>query len=209
LIPFFLRRFPNGLQPLWGIEHKTSLVSGANLHHRPTYRTNSQKTKEIKRQDIALLKKGWVKKSLNPCSMPVLLVPKKDKSRRMNTMKWYARWIAWGHSIIIIKEGDERKSAFKTKFGLYEWLVMPLGLTNTPRTFMRLLNHVMRDCIWHFLVVYFDEILIFCRSLDEHVGHLRQVLIILKKHHVVVLCWVHVTFCNFLYVAIWWMSCMG
>jgi len=60
---------------------------------------------------------------------------------------------------------------------------MLFGLTNAPRTFMRLKNHVLRDCIGHFLVVYFDDILIYSKNLDEHLGHLRQVLIILRKHH--------------------------
>nr|KYP72420.1 Retrovirus-related Pol polyprotein from transposon gypsy [Cajanus cajan] len=57
------------------------------------------------------------------------------------------------------------------------------GLTNAPSTFMRLMNHVLRDCIGKFVVVYFDNILIFSKSLDEHLGHLRKVLIILRDNH--------------------------
>ncbi|RDX84899.1 hypothetical protein CR513_33981, partial [Mucuna pruriens] len=166
-IEVFLEEVPHGLPPLRGFEHQIDLIPSCPIPNRLACRTNPKETKEIQRQVNELLQKGFVRESLSPCFVPVILVPKKDvtwrmcvDSRAINKITLKYRYpiprfedmldelfgscvftkidLKSGYNQIRMKESDEWKTAFKTKYGLYEWLVMPFGLTNTRTTFMSL-----------------------------------------------------------------------
>ena len=105
------------------------------------------------------------------------------------------------YHLVRVTEGDEWKTAFNTPTGYYEYLVMPFGLTNAPAVFQGLINEVLREMLNHFVFVYLDDILIFSKSLHEHVQHVRVVLQRLHESHLFVKpkkCEFHVSEVSFL-----------
>jgi hypothetical protein len=86
-----------------------------------------------------------------------------------------------GYHHIRMKESDEWKIDFKNKYSLYEWLVMSFVLTNAPSTFMRLMYYILYTLIGRFIVIYFDDILIYSKWLYKHIDNLRHVLNVLRK----------------------------
>ncbi|GBG87013.1 hypothetical protein CBR_g44466, partial [Chara braunii] len=89
--------------------------------------------------------------------------------------------LKFGYHQIEVDPADQHKTAFKTRDGLYEFPAMPFGLTNAPATFQSLMDNVLREQIGRFVVVYLDDILIFSKSMEEHLKHLDEVLVVLKK----------------------------
>ena len=86
-----------------------------------------------------------------------------------------------GYYQVRVGEKDAWNTAFKTNQGLYEWLVMPFGLTNVPATFMRVMNDVLRPFLDDFFIVYLDDILIFSKTWEEHLKHVKKTLDVLKR----------------------------
>eukprot|EP00253_Pinus_taeda_P025300 PITA_25300 len=201
---------PKGLPPKRGIQHEIQLQQDCPLPNIGMYRMSVMESAEIKKKVQDYLDKGIIRPSSAPCGSTIVFVPKKDGTWRMcvdfpalnkitiknyyplpiiddlldqlKDAKYFTKLdLRSGYHQITIAEGDIWKTTFKTKQGLFEWLVMPFGLCNAPATFMRVINDVLRPFIDDFVIVYLDEILIFSKSHDEHAMHVGKVLDVLKK----------------------------
>ncbi|GJZ33797.1 putative reverse transcriptase domain-containing protein, partial [Tanacetum coccineum] len=132
--------------------------------------------KELSEQLQELSDKGFIRPSSSPWGVPVLFVKKKDGSfricidyRELNKLR------------LRVREQDILKTAFRTRYGHYEFQVMPFGLTNAPVVFMDLMNRVCKPYLDKFVIVFIDDILIYSKDEKEHEEHLKVILELLKK----------------------------
>jgi hypothetical protein len=202
----------SGMAPDRDIEFIIELQPGtAPISKRP-YRMPPNEVAELKIQLQDLLDKGFIRPSASPWGCPALFVKKKDNSLRLCvdyrplnavTIKnkyhlpcidilcdqlagarvFFKIYLCSGYHQIKIKPSDIPKTAFSTRYGLYEYLVMSFGLTNAPAYFMYLMNSVFMQELDKFVVVFIDDILIYSKNPEDHANHLLIVLQRLRDHH--------------------------
>ncbi|GKA00288.1 putative reverse transcriptase domain-containing protein [Tanacetum coccineum] len=199
-----------GLPPARQVEFQINLVPGAAPVARTPYRLAPAEMQELSTQLQELSDKGFIRPSSSPWGAPVLFVKKKDGSFRMcidyyelNKLTVKNRYLLpriddlfdqlqgsrvyskidlrSGYHQLRVREEDIPKTAFRTRYGHYEFQVMPFGLTNAPTVFMDLMNRVCKPYLDRFVIVFIDDILIYSKSRKEHEGHLRLILKLLKE----------------------------
>ncbi|GJU50072.1 hypothetical protein Tco_1219627 [Tanacetum coccineum] len=199
-----------GLPPSRQVEFGIELVPGAAPVARAPYRLAPSEMKELAKQLQELSDKGFIRPSSSPWGAPVLFVKKKDGSFRMcidyrelNKLTIKNRYplpriddlfdqlqgssvyskidLRSGYHQLRVREKDIPITAFRTRYGHYEFQVMPFGLTNAPAVFMDLMNRVCRPFLDKFVIVFIDDILIYSKNKEEHKEHLRIILELLQK----------------------------
>ncbi|KAI3751218.1 hypothetical protein L2E82_22266 [Cichorium intybus] len=192
------------------VEFRIDLVPGAAPIAKAPYRLAPPEMQELSTQLQELLDKGFIRPSSSPWGAPILFVKKKDGSHRMcidyrelNKLTVKNRYplpriddlfdqlqgASWFSKIDIrsryhqmrVKEEDIPKTAFRTRYGHYEFVVMPFGLTNAPAAFMDLMNRVCRPMLDKSVIVFIDDILIYSKTREEHENHLREILEVLRR----------------------------
>ncbi|QRV82439.1 Transposon Tf2-7 polyprotein [Ceratobasidium sp. AG-Ba] len=150
----------------------------------------SRTIKEFIDQELA---DGKIRPSKSPIASPCFFVKKKDGSLRLVTdyrkinnitiPDQFPMPLQMGFNNIRIKEGNEWKTAFRTAYGIYEYLVMPFGLKNAPAVLQRMMNDIFRHLLGVTVVVYMDDILIFSEKEEDHAEHVKEVLKILRENN--------------------------
>ncbi|GBG71210.1 hypothetical protein CBR_g8513 [Chara braunii] len=187
------------------IQHRIEIEPGSRTPKGAAYMMSPGELEELRKQLDKLLEKGWIRPNSSPFGAPVLFVPEKEGEFRMcidykglnaitvknaeplpriddlldrvQGCKYFSKIdLKSGYHQIEVHPDDQYKTAFRTRYGHYEFIVMPFGLTNAPATFQHYMNDLFRPWLDKFVVVYLDDILVFSKTLQEHQGHLRQVL---------------------------------
>ncbi|KAL0534123.1 hypothetical protein IC582_028404 [Cucumis melo] len=200
-----------GLPPHREVEFAIELEPGTVPISRAPYRMAPAELKELKVQLQELLDKGFIRPSVSPWGAPVLFVKKKDGSmrlcidyRELNKVTVKNRYplpriddlfdqlqgatvfskidLRSGYHQLRIKDEDVPKTAFRSRYGHYEFIVMSFGLTNAPAVFMDLMNRVFREFLDTFVILFIDDILIYSKTEAEHEKHLRMVLQTLRDN---------------------------
>ena len=198
----------SGLPPDREVEFTIDLIPGTELISIPPYRMSPAELRELKAQLEELLSKGFIRSSTSPWGAPVLFVKKKYGSlrlcidyRQLNRVTIHNQYplphidelfdqfqgsrvyskidLRSGYHQLKVRENDVSKTAFRTRYSHYEFLVMLFGLTNAPAAFMDLMNRVFNLYLDKFVIVFIDDILVYSGSPEEHAEHLRTVLQIL------------------------------
>jgi hypothetical protein len=201
-----------GFPPRREIDFSIDLVPRATLVSKTPYRMRTLELKELQMQLEELLKKGYIRPSVSPWGALVLFVKKKDGTlslciefRQLNKYTIKNKYplpriddlfdqlrgeniflkidLRAGYHQVRIKEGDIYMTTFRTRYGHYEFVVVPFGLTNAPVVFMFLMNGIFMNYLDKFFIVFLDDILIYSKSEEEDEHHLRLVLLILREHH--------------------------
>jgi hypothetical protein len=178
-------------------DHRIPLQPGTTPPYEPLRPLSEDKMHALKDYIDTNEKRGWIRVSTSSAGAPIHFVKKKDGSlqlyvdyRRLNniTIKDRMPLPLIGESLdllanatiytkldikdayhnLLIAEGEEWKTAFRTRYGLYEYCVMPFGLTNAPASFQRWINEILSEYLDIFCVAYFDDILVFSDNLDDH-----------------------------------------
>nr|GFB02048.1 retrotransposon protein, putative, Ty3-gypsy subclass [Tanacetum cinerariifolium] len=205
----FLEDLP-GIPPNRQVDFRIDLVPGAAPVARAPYRLAPSEMKELADQIQELTDKGFIRPSSSPWGAPVLFVKKKDGSFQMcidyqelNKLTVKNRYpvprvddlfdqlqgssvyfkidLRLGYHQLRVREEDIPKTAFRTRYGHYEFQVMPFGLTNAPAVFMNLINRVCKPYLDKFVIFFVDDILIYSKDEKEYEEHLKAILKLLKK----------------------------